>query len=133
MEDIITSLNDEQDKANKKDETSLWRKKLIVGAVIAMLVIIILVFILLAVRSSSNEEEGSENKDNILGEIICRYKVEDSSKNIILLGNEYEKGDLDIFIQKKKVDFTKEYKFDKPDEYEVQFKLYKIFIYKFSQ
>ena len=125
MEDIITTLNDEQDKITKKDEISPWRKKLIIGAVIAMFIIIILVIILLAVRSSLNEKEESENKDNILGEIICRYIVEDSSKETMLLGNEYEKGgDIDIFIMKKKVDFTKEYKFDKPDEYEVQFKLY---------
>ena len=125
MEDIITSLNDDQEKSLKKeDEMSLWKKKLIIGAVIAMFVIIILVVILLAVRSSSSSDD-SENTSAPIGEIVCQYKIEDPSKRVKLLGNEFEKeGKLEIFISKKQVEFTKEYSFDNVGEFEVTFKLY---------
>ena len=113
------NLNDESTSQKKTDEIPLWKKKLIISAVIAMLIIIILVIILMAVRTSNNDE--NENNEEFIGEINCQYKVEDTSKKTLLLGDEYQKNDN---FEKKKVKYSKEYEFDKPGTYQVQFRLY---------
>ena len=95
------NLNDESTSQKKTDEIPLWKKKLIISAVIAMLIIIILVIILMAVRTSNNDE--NENNEEFIGEINCQYKVEDTSKKTLLLGDEYQKNDdFEIFIEKKR-------------------------------
>ena len=117
------NLNDEITSQKKTDEIPLWKKKLIISAVIAMSIIIILVVILLAVRTSNNDE--NDHNEEFLGEINCQYKVEDTSKKTLLLGGEFQKNDdFEIFIDKKKIKYSKEYEFDKPGTYQVQFRLY---------
>ena len=95
------NLNDEISSQKKNDEIPLWKKKLIISAVIAMFIIIILVVILMAVRTSNNDE--NEHNEEYIGEINCQYKVEDTSKKTLLLGEEYQKNDeFEIYIDKKK-------------------------------
>ena len=123
MREIKLSLNDENtsDLRNNKKELPLWKKKLIIAGVVAMIIIIILIIILIA--ALKNDETLREGEP--LGQISCEYMVEDSTQNILLLSNDYQKnGDFDIFVNKKQVKYSKEYKPETKGKLEVQFKLY---------
>ena len=121
MEEIKLNLNDEDSSQVQKKEISPFKKKLIISGVIAMFIIIILIIILIAVK-----DKPSRNFQESLGEISCEYMIEDTSKNIILLGNDFKKenNDFEIYINKKRVKYSKEYKPDGLGKLEVKFQLY---------
>ena len=62
---------------------------------------------------------------SVVGEINCSYEIKNISKNIILIGNEFVKNSLfDLYIDGKKVNYVKEYKFTSLGKHKMQIKLY---------
>ena len=118
MEYVGESLN-EKPQSKKENEMPIWKRNLIIGAVIAIPIIIIIIIVLCVVLTKKDDKE-----QKVLGEINCLYNVENPSKPVMLLGEEFITSNIDIYINKTKIKFSKEYKFEEAKTYEVQFKLY---------
>ena len=132
-------LNSELTGFNK-GEKNLKKKQLIIGLVfgILLLISVILIIVLHAsgtVTSSDGDKDIDEkDKDNItpslpvIGEINCVYEVQSDKENTILLGNEYNKNsdlDFELYIDDKKIKYSKYFIFDKVGNHNVQLKIYK--------
>ena len=129
MADQPFSLNDlEETELNTKkadDTTSDSKKKLIIASVVFLFIILILVMILMVVRRDDTKKEEEHTDSGNIGEIVCIYDIEDYTKPIKILGDEFQKtSKLDILIDKNKIEFSKEYKFDKGGNHDIKFILY---------
>ena len=77
-------------------------------------------------------KEGRKIKNNIIyaetstiGSIICTYDIQNISKTTKLLGNEFEvKSLFDLYIDGKKVQYSKEIKFNSIGKHKIEIKLY---------
>ena len=85
------------------------QKKLIIAAAIVIVVLLILIIILIA-ANSNGEKPSDVPRGDVIGEIICKYIVNDASKKITILGKEYEKGnnEFDIYIGSQKKEYSHE-------------------------
>ena len=130
MADQPFSLNDleetEQNTRKTDDTTSDSKKKLIIAGVALLFIILIIVMILMVVRKDDTKKEEEEHTDSrAIGEIDCVYDIEDYTKSIKILGDEFQKPTkLDILIDKNKIEFSKDFKFDKGGNHEIKFILY---------
>ena len=83
------------------------------------ILILIIILIILALKNSG------DSNNNSLGEIICIYDIKSINKDVHLLGDEYIKdSNFDIFIDKQKIKYSKNYKFSKAKKYNVIYKIY---------
>ena len=127
----LTGLN----KGQKEQK----RKELIMGIIFGsiFLVVIIIIIIVSATSSNSDDEEKKTTPDDggdediptptspSIGEINCVYEILTTSQNTLLLSNEYSKtSDFDIYIDNKRIRYSKEYKFDTTGNHKIQIKLY---------
>ena len=64
-------------------------------------------------------------ESSVIGEINCSYDIKSITQNTKLIGNEFTKDSLfDLYIDGKKVQYSKEYKFTSLGKHKVQIKLY---------
>ena len=116
LKDIISDSSQTFEKEMPK-----WKKYLLIGGVITAFLIILIIIIILIATSGNNKEK----EKNIIGEIICKYEILDTESSTIILGKDFNyEGNFDILIENKKIDFTKEYKFEKTGVIEVKFNIY---------
>ena len=125
------SLNDlGQNETSKTPEKSSKKKIVILIAISVTFIILISIIIFLLLRGNTNSSSDSSSEDGIdesrkIGEINCQYRIEDSSKEVPILSETFQKtSDFEIFINKKKVEYTTKYKFEKANTASVQFVLY---------
>ena len=109
-----------RDTLNEKDidisEKSAKSKKLITGIIILILVFIVTISLIILLVISSNSK--------YIGDISCVYNITNTNEKIKLLGSEFnKKTKFDMFIDDKKVDYAKEYTFDKIGEHKVKFSI----------
>ena len=109
----------------KNNKTS-WRKEIIIGIISSILVIALIVSIIIIVIASSNSSENDKsNKTSEIGVINCIYDIQSTSSETQILGLFFNlESKLDIYIDDKKVKYTKSYLFDKSKEYSIQYKIY---------
>jgi hypothetical protein len=138
------------DEANLKDEIirksqsnpSCPSKKewliifIILGVTITSGIILIIYLINSSKDKIDNEKDNKEDKENkednknntIFSEIVCKYRIDDYSNNIQLLGEEFEninKSILNIVINNTKIEYTKNYKFSQNGTYQIKYILNK--------
>ena len=101
-------------------ETPFYKKKWFIGAMIGGAVLIIGLIVLLVVLLTKNDDK------EVLGEIKCVFRVNDTSRIVYILSEDFEKGELelDITINDKKIEFEKEYRFPKTGNNDVIFTIY---------
>lgn len=96
------------------------KKILLIGGVIVLilLILIILVIVVSNKDSNNNSKDDSQNKEENpeqadeekkIGEINCIF---DTSKKTRILSKEFKTQDIAIYVDKKKVIFTREYDFE---------------------
>ena len=107
-----------------KDDAIKRRNLIIIGVSLGILVIVLIIIIIsLTTKKKDNDTPSNENKE-LIGEINCIYDIDSTSTNTLILGNEFKQGNLDIYIDKNVIKFSKEYKFDSVGIHEIQIKLY---------
>ena len=110
-------LNDELSSLSSPEKHKNIKKYLVIliSSLVLLALIIIILLILLLSKSKTQKS---------IGEINCILHVEQLNE-IKILGDEFIKdSEFDIFIDNKKIKFTKKYKFDKIQNHTVLFKLY---------
>ena len=128
MDEPITSeeLNSELTGVNKGEKEER-KKQLIIGIVAAVLLLSIIIFIII-VAASGSKGDSTDKEDTdfqVIGEIKCLYEIRSNTENTLLLSDEFVKNtDFDIYIDNKKIKYSKEYKFASVGEHNVVFKLY---------
>ena len=86
--------------------------------------LIIALIIVIIVLSSSSDEEENQEKIKDYGTINCYYKIESESQEIQIISENYnELPNFDIYVEGKKIEYTKKYKFEKAKTYNIQYKL----------
>ena len=130
MEEPITQeeLNSELTGLNKGEKEER-KKQIIIGIVAFVLLLAIIIFIIIVASSGSKGGSDKEDKEDtdfqVIGEIKCLYEIRSNTENTLLLSDEFVKNtDFDIYIDNKKIKYSKEYKFPTTGEHNVVFKLY---------
>ena len=120
-------INSELTGLNKAD-SQRKNQQLIIGLSILSFIVIAALIIIIVVVSTKN---GDKNKDkgspsNLIGTINCLYNVKTASVPTLLLGTEFkiDSSELDIYIDGKKIKYSKEYKFDYSGIHNIQINLY---------
>ena len=123
MDGVGYNLNDAiSNLVNRtKDTTPFYKRKLFIGIMIGSVVSITVLVVLLVLFLRNDDKQKEE-----IGEINCDYKIEDSSRKVNILGEEFDKGNniFDIIINGEKIEFSKEYKFPNAGNNKIQFKMY---------
>ena len=94
----------------------------IFGVISLLIIISIILIIIISLNSSKNK-----NNDNI-SIIKCIYNIDDISKEILLLNEDYtniNNSILNIYINETEIKFNKKYKFNNKGIYEIKFILNK--------
>ena len=117
--------------ANEKSLALLPKKKitLIICFIILFLAtigILVLVFFLLSNNESSNSDNSKKNPTiyEDKNEIICKYSISDIDSNTPLLSDQFENIDnsiIDIYINDKKINYAKNYKFSSAGTYNITY------------
>ena len=113
-------LNSELTGLNKGEKQQKIKQLIIYISIGAVGLIALIVLIVLVAKS-----KGSDSKKTI-GEINCDYEVKTITQNTQLLGKEFNirNNQFDIYIDGKKIKYSKEYKFKTADSHKVQIKIY---------
>ena len=105
MDGVGYNLNDAiSDLVNRtKDTTPFYKRKLFIGIMIGSVVSITVLVVLLVLFLRNDDKQKEE-----IGEINCDYKIEDSSRKVNILGEEFDKGNniFDIIINGEKIEFS---------------------------
>ena len=90
------------------------------GGVISLFIILIVILIII-IAMGNKKDLGKKS----IGQLKCTYEIKNSDKPIMLLGQEFKyESNFDITIQKKKIKFGREYKFEKEGIYNIIFDIY---------
>ena len=112
--DLGMNINDDinSDILSKKSSFLSNKTKLIISISISLLIIITIIIILILFLSKKNKnhkEDESINPELVTAEILCKYYIETSLKEIALLSSEYNLDlNIDIYINDKKIKLLKE-------------------------
>jgi surface protein len=141
MDDLgLLSLNDEGDVITEVKKETPWKKIAIIVGVLLLILILIIILIVLLIHTNDNsdnqngknknEEGGEEGKDipdddnSYKGQIICIYDVFSDKRPTEILSKAFTKTtNFDIYINDKKVDYSKEVIFPKYGEIKVTYAL----------
>ena len=135
MDNVGYNLNDAISDLLKRSgvETPFYKKKWFIGVMIGSAVLIIGVTVLLALLLINNDDDNSSTDNNnnnkeVLGEIKCVFQINDTSRITNILGEEFEKGELDfdIMVNDNKIEYAKSYKFPEVGNNDVIFKIYSL-------
>lgn len=89
------------------------KKVIIIAACVAIALITLIIIIAIAVSGSkeSPEEEASNDEARKIGQIDCIYDIEYTSRKETLLSESFNSQDIAIYIDGKRIKFSKEYQF----------------------
>jgi len=97
------NLNEKEINIPVRSKNSI---KLATGIVILIIVLIVVISLLSLLINKS--------KSKFIGDIFCVYNITNENENIKLLGSKFKKTTkFDMYIDNIKIDYTKEYTFDK--------------------
>ena len=104
---------------------ALWKRLLIFFIILTIWLIIVIIIIVTVYMKKEEEEEEEEKKKQLekYGEINCIFNINNLSENYSLLGDKFNKTNIDIMINNTKID-SKNYLFSKLGKNKVQFILY---------
>ena len=134
MDDLgLLSVNDEGEEITKVKKETPWKKIAIIVGVL-LLILLLLIITIIFLMNSDNKNDKKENKneeedipydDNFYkGRIICKYDVFSDKNPTEILSKSFSKTtNFDIFINNKKVDYSKEVIFPKYGEINVTYAL----------
>ena len=135
MEDYLVEENELSPemiglKSNTLDPQK--KKLIIIGAGITLFLLLLIIIILSITSSRENKGNGGEgdkekehDPSEVLAEINCIYDVQSKTKETIIISNDYDKKfDFDIYIEDKKINYAKEYKFPSTGNHKVKFLVY---------
>ena len=122
---IQEDINSELTGINKGEKEER-RKQLIIGVAVGVLFLAIIIFIIVVAASGSKGGGGDDDTPYpVFGEINCLYEIRTTTENTLLLSNEFVKNSgFDIYIDNKKIKYSKEYKFTSVGNHNVKIKLY---------
>ena len=124
MEGLLLNagLNSEN---NAFREEKIAKKSPILWTLFLISLISIFYNIVFTIQSKKIKYILSFAETSVIGEINCSYEIKNIAKNTILIGNEFSKKSLfDLYIDGKKVNYAKEYKFTSLGKHKIQIKLY---------
>ena len=118
-EDLIINDEDSELRRNTKSSSKIssLKKKLILTVIIILLIFIAIIIALVFIKKSQKT----------LGEILCQYKINDSSKKIQLVSKEFKgSSKIELIINGERFkDFKNQHKFEHNGLHNVSFLLYK--------
>ena len=128
MEKLINKVELDVECNDYKENNKLNKKYFIIWTLICIFFILLISTKLVLQKT----KEGRKIKNNIIyaeastiGSIICTYDIQNISKTTKLLGNEFEvKSLFDLYIDGKKVQYSKEIKFNSIGKHKIEIKLY---------
>ena len=128
MEENELIINDFNSHSTQEQTNSCLSKKkiiILVSSIIVALTLIIIFLIIINIKKSNKKEsDDSEPGSPYIGEINCVYYIEYIDDAINILGNEFLKNsNFDLLIDGKKMNFTKQYKFNTIGEHKITFGL----------
>ena len=99
-----------------ESKTKNWKKEIIIAIIAVLLLIGVIILLIILSVSSSNSNFGIIN---------CNYKIEEENVETQIISKSYDDKSInfDIYIEGKKIDFAKTYKFEKAKTYNIQYKL----------
>jgi uncharacterized protein YpmS len=129
MEDLnLLSLNDEGEVITEMKEVTPWKKIAIILVALLLILIVIITIIILAINNS-NKDNHNNNGDNpmdiddesipyddnsYIGEILCTYDIYSYKVETPILSEDFIKTtNFDIYVNDRKIAYTKKYKFPK--------------------
>ena len=134
MESQITSLiNDENrdsSKINSKNTNPFYKNKVFKISIFTFFIIIIsilllIIFLVLIKNSNKKDESDDYPIGNYIGIINCTFNIDNISENIPILGDEFQNdSEIDIIIDKKRIEYSKTYNFKKIGDHNIQYILY---------
>ena len=122
--DLKEEIISQRSKCNFSPKT---KKNLLIATLIISLLIVIVILIIFLTKSSKDDDDDEEEEKKI-SEILCNFRVVDSTNEISLLSEAYEninQSIINIEINNTKIEFTKKYKFPENGVYPVKFLLNK--------
>ena len=127
MEEPITQneISSELTGLNKGEKER--KKQIIIGIAAGVLLLAIIIFIIVVAASSSKGEDDDDEDPEYpaIGEINCIYEIRSTTQNTLLLSNEFVKNSgFDIYIDNKKIKYSKEYKFESVGNHNIKIKLW---------
>jgi hypothetical protein len=119
----INFINDSERTTSVKK--SFGKKTLLIIIIIVLIIVIGGIILLFVLTNKDEEEKDNYPIDQCIGLINSVFKLEEETKNIPLLGNEFKNDfKMNIFIDGKRIDFSKIYNFDSLGEHKVQYCFY---------
>ena len=118
------SLKDQMNPKEEKFECPFYKKNLIIIIIVLLIILINITSIILIVINSKSDESDSkdeETKETIIGEIICKYLIENNTTITKILGDDFDGKEeyFEIHIGNNTIKYTKEYQFSEIGEIEV--------------
>ena len=145
---LINPINDEDDYEDKKydeqvNKPNTKKKLIIIISVITLITIIIAVVIIFFLnkgeddekvkddntdsdeQETDKEEEDEDINKEIIGEIKCQFDIKNVGEETKILENEFVNSSrIDIYINGKKILYSKTYKFENVGYYKIEIKIY---------
>ena len=123
MEEPFTNKDELNVEMNKQEKEKKSKYKLLLISLIIFTIIIIL-SILIAIFIINSSKGNNNNKNKEPGEMICNYRVYNSSNEIQLLSDFFDLNNnqiLYIYINGTEVNITRKYKFETEGLYQIKF------------
>ena len=112
---------DDSEKGEKPKKCSLSKFLAIIALIILVICIILIIIIIVYVRKESTRPPYPEE---IIGVIKCEYFIENENSEIEILSKDYQNlNDIDIFIDNKRILFSKKHKFINSGIYKIDYYL----------
>ena len=116
------AINDQETSITsiiQKEEEKNWKKYILIGVPILVVIIIIIVLIIILAKEDKKTPHIS------IGEILYTLDIDSNSKEIDILGNEYNKqSSFDIYIDDNLSKYSKKYIFKTTGIHEIKIVLY---------
>ena len=106
-------LSSELTGVNKNENSQ--KKKLVIfsaGITFSLVIIIIIIILMTQNRDKNSKDENNSNNKDTIAEINCVYDIQSTSLETPLISEEFDKNfNFDIYINDKKIKYSKNYKF----------------------
>ena len=92
-----------------------------------LIVLFIIIIVLTRPKGSGGGDDEDEGIDEskVLGDIICKYEIDESKSQTPILGRDFIKpNNFDILVDDKRIPFYKDYKFPKTGSHKLRFVFY---------
>ena len=128
MENLITKVELDVEYIEYKKNNKVNKKYFIIWILICIFFIISISTKLVFLKTEKRRKIKNNliySEISIIGNIVCTYDIQNITKSTKLLGNEFEiKSLFDFYIDAKKVQLSKEIKFNSLGKHQMEIKLY---------